>query len=95
MGPNGYSFPLARRIVGWCHGHAIDAGKEIVQENLRLCGLLKTCLYPVLLGTGKRIFAEGTPPRSFELVSTKTLASGVIISTYKVAGPLRIGTMGE
>jgi dihydrofolate reductase len=51
-------------------------------------------VYPVLLGTGKRIFAEGTPPRSFELVSTKALASGVIISTYKPNGPLRTGTMG-
>ena len=46
-------------------------------------------VYPVLLGTGKRIFAEGTPPRSFELVSTKGLPSGVIFSTYKLAGPLK------
>ena len=46
-------------------------------------------VYPVLLGTGKRIFAEGTPPRSFELVSTKALASGVIISIYRPNGPLR------
>ena len=46
-------------------------------------------VYPVLLGTGKRLFAEGTPPRSFELVSTKPLPSGNILSTYKVAGPLR------
>ena len=44
--------------------------------------------------TGKRIFADGTPPRSFELVSTKALASGVILSTYKPNGPLRTGTMG-
>ena len=44
---------------------------------------------PVLLGTGKRFFAEGTPPRSFELVSTKALPSGIIFSTYKVAGPLK------
>jgi dihydrofolate reductase len=35
-------------------------------------------VYPVLLGTGKRFFAEGTPPRSFELVSTKALASGIV-----------------
>ncbi len=49
-------------------------------------------VYPVLLGTGKRIFAEGTPPRSFELVRTKALASGVILSTFKPNGPL--GTMG-
>ena len=46
-------------------------------------------VYPVLLGTGKRIFAEGTPPCSFELVSTKGMPSGVIFSTYKLAGPLK------
>src|ERR1700675_3642764 len=48
-------------------------------------------VYPVLLGTGKRFFAEGTPPRSFELVSTKAMPSGIIFSTYKVAGPLKTG----
>ena len=46
-------------------------------------------VYPVLLGTGKRLFAEGTPPRSFELVSTKAMPSGVILSAYKFAGPLK------
>ena len=46
---------------------------------------------PVLLGTGKRFFTEGTPARSFELVSTKTTPSGVILSTYKVAGSLNPG----
>ena len=44
---------------------------------------------PVLLGTGKRFFAEGTPARAFELVSTQATPSGVILSTYKVAGPLK------
>jgi hypothetical protein len=48
-------------------------------------------VYPVLLGTGKRFFAEGTPPRSFELVSTKAMPSGIILSAYKVAGPLKTG----
>lgn len=46
-------------------------------------------VYPVLLGTGKRIFAEGTPPRSFELAGTKVLPSGVSINSYKPAGPLK------
>jgi dihydrofolate reductase len=46
-------------------------------------------VYPVLLGTGKRFFAEGTPPRSFELASTNAMPSGIILSRYKVAGPLR------
>ena len=48
-------------------------------------------VYPVLLGKGKRFFAEGTPPRSFELVSTDTTPSGIVFSTYKLAGPLTTG----
>jgi dihydrofolate reductase len=48
-------------------------------------------VYPVLLGTGKRFFAERTPPRSFDLASTKALPSGIILSSYAVAGPLKIG----
>jgi len=46
-------------------------------------------VYPVLLGTGKRFFAEKTPPRSFELVSTNALPSGIIFSHYKLAGSLK------
>ena len=45
--------------------------------------------YPVLLGTGKRFFAEGTPPRSFELRSTKPFPTGIILSAYSVVGPLK------
>lgn len=48
-------------------------------------------VYPVLLGTGKRLFAEGTPPRSFELVSTKAMPSGIIFSAYRFNGPLKTG----
>lgn len=48
-------------------------------------------VYPVLLGRGKRFFAEGTPPRSLELVGTQTMPSGVILSTYRTAGPLKTG----
>jgi dihydrofolate reductase len=44
---------------------------------------------PVLLGTGKRFFAEGTPARAFELVSSMSTPSGVLLNTYRVVGPLR------
>jgi dihydrofolate reductase len=44
---------------------------------------------PVLLGTGKRFFAEGTAAHAFELVSTTTTPTGVILTTYKVVGPLK------
>jgi dihydrofolate reductase len=46
-------------------------------------------VYPVVLGTGKRLFAEGIPPRSFELVNTQTTPSGILINSYEVLGPLK------
>ena len=46
-------------------------------------------VYPLLLGTGKRFFAEGTPARSLELVSTKAMPSGIVLNSYKPAGPLK------
>jgi dihydrofolate reductase len=46
-------------------------------------------VYPVLLGKGKRVFAEGTPPRAFELASTQALSSGIVMNAYKTAGPLK------
>jgi dihydrofolate reductase len=52
-------------------------------------------VFPVLLGTGKRFFSDGTPPRELALVSTKAVPSGVIITMYRPNGPLRTGTMGK
>lgn len=48
-------------------------------------------VYPVMLGAGKRLFAEGTPPCAFELVGTQAMPSGISFNTYKVAGPLKAG----
>jgi dihydrofolate reductase len=44
---------------------------------------------PVLLGTGKRIFAEGTPARAFELATTTATPTGIVVNSYKPAGPLK------
>jgi dihydrofolate reductase len=49
-------------------------------------------VYPVLLGKGKRFFSDGTAPRELTLKNTKAASSGVIISTYTPAGPLRTGS---
>ncbi len=46
-------------------------------------------VYPVLLGRGKRFFAERTPAHLFELVSTRAFPSGIIFNAYKVIGPLK------
>jgi dihydrofolate reductase len=44
---------------------------------------------PVLLGVGKRIFADGTPARAFELASTTSTPTGIVVNSYKPAGPLK------
>jgi dihydrofolate reductase len=46
-------------------------------------------VYPVLLGTGKRLFAEKTAARAFELAETKAMPSGITLTSYKAAGALK------
>ena len=45
--------------------------------------------YPLLLGRGKRFFADSVDPREFAFVSTKTIPTGVLLNTYRHVGPLR------
>lgn len=52
---------------------------------------LNLIIYPALLGTGKRLFAEGTPARGFELTRSQAFASGVVLNSYKATGPLKAG----
>ncbi len=83
-----------RRIKSQDGPDLILSGSSTLTSTLLEHGVADEVLlvvYPVLLGMGKRLFAPGTPPRSFELVSTKAMPSGIIFSTYSVAGPLKTG----
>ena len=51
---------------------------------------LKT--FPVTLGKGKKLFAEGTTPASFELIDSNVSPSGVIFANYKRAGDVKTGS---
>ncbi len=78
-----------RRIKSQDGPDLILSGSSTLTSTLLEHGLADEVLlvgYPVLLGTGKRFFAEGTPARSFELVSTRAFPSGIVFSAYKVAG---------
>jgi len=48
--------------------------------------------FPVLLGSGKRLFADGTIPIGLKLVDTKTSTTGVVIATYEPAGEVPYGS---
>lgn len=49
-------------------------------------------IFPVTLGKGKRLFAEGTMPAAFELTESKISPSGVIFANYKRAGKVKTGS---
>ena len=49
-------------------------------------------IFPVTLGNGKRLFAEGTMPAAFELIESQTTPKGVIFANYKRAGAVKTGS---
>jgi dihydrofolate reductase len=80
-----------RRIKAEDGPDLILAGSSTLTSALLEHGLVdevNLLVNPVLLGKGKRFFAEGTPPRAMTLESTKAFPSGIVVSTYKSPGPL-------
>jgi dihydrofolate reductase len=49
-------------------------------------------IFPVTLGKGKRLFAEGSIPAAFELTEAQISPSGVILANYKRAGDVKTGS---
>jgi dihydrofolate reductase len=49
-------------------------------------------VYPVVLGSGRRLFAEGALPRSLKLVDATTTSTGVVVATYERGGPVATGS---
>ncbi len=51
-------------------------------------------IFPITLGSGKRIFGEGTIPAAFTLTSSSVTPAGVIVANYQRAGEVKTGTVG-
>ncbi|MBP9732320.1 MAG: dihydrofolate reductase [Candidatus Magasanikbacteria bacterium] len=49
-------------------------------------------IFPITLGPGKKLFAEGTIPAAFTLVDSKVSPLGVIFANYKRAGEVKTGS---
>ena len=67
---------------------------KLIQTLLKndLVDELRLRIFPVTLGTGKRLFAEGTVPAAFELIDSQALPSGVILANYKRSGEIKTGS---
>ncbi|HUB94193.1 MAG TPA: dihydrofolate reductase family protein [Verrucomicrobiae bacterium] len=50
--------------------------------------------FPITLGTGKRLFGEGTIPAAFTLTDSLVISNGVIFANYRRAGEVKTGTVG-
>jgi len=71
----------------------VHGSGDLLQTLLRhdLVDTLRIWPFPVVLGTGKRLFGAGTIPRSFRLVDTQMSTTGAVLHVYERAGGLRYG----
>jgi dihydrofolate reductase len=46
---------------------------------------------PVVLGSGKKLFADGSAPHSFQLTRSRVSSNGLIVGHYEREGEIRIG----
>ncbi|HWP61173.1 MAG TPA: dihydrofolate reductase family protein [Candidatus Paceibacterota bacterium] len=64
---------------------------NLIQTLLKnhLIDLMHLWIYPITIGTGKRLFAAGTQPQNFKLVDSNISTTGVILATYEPSGALK------
>jgi dihydrofolate reductase len=72
----------------------VHGSSVLIQTLLKndLIDELRLRIFPLTLGKGKRLFAEGTIPAAFELINTQALPGGVIIANYKRSGEVKTGS---
>ena len=74
----------------------VSGSGTLVQTLLKhdLVDELWLLIHPLTLGTGKKLFDNGTIPVAFSLIESTATPSGVIVANYKRAGEVKTGTMG-
>ena len=95
------SWPTSHRIAGVDEVRRLKAsdgpvlhvwGSSEWLQSLLAADLIdehRLWVFPVVLGTGKRLFESGVPPRGLSLVATRSMPTGVLLNTYRPAGPVR------
>jgi dihydrofolate reductase len=71
----------------------VHGSSDLLQTLLKhnLIDTLRIWQFPVVVGTGKRLFGDGTIPGSFRLVDTQQIATGAVLHVYERAGGLKYG----
>jgi len=74
------------------HGSG-NLAQTLIRHNL--VDRYRLWIFPLVIGSGKRLFGEGTIPSGLELIEGRTSTSGVFMGTYRSAGEIVTGTFGS
>jgi dihydrofolate reductase len=72
----------------------VHGSGDLIQTLLRddLVDEMHLWTFPVVLGTGKRLFAGGAIPAGFKATDIRTSSTGVVMATYERAGAIKYGS---
>jgi dihydrofolate reductase len=72
----------------------VHGSANLIQTLLRhnLIDEFRLWTFPLVVGSGKRLFSEGTIPAGLKLVHTKVSSTGVVMGTYVPAGEIVTGS---
>jgi dihydrofolate reductase len=72
----------------------VHGSANLIQTLLRnnLVDEYRLWVFPVVIGSGKRLFADGTIPAGLTLADSKVSTTGVVMGTYQPAGEIPIGS---
>jgi dihydrofolate reductase len=74
----------------------VHGSGNLIQTLLRhnLVDQYRLWVFPVVIGSGKRLFADGTTPAGLRLVDSKVSTTGVVMGIWEPAGELVTGSFG-
>jgi dihydrofolate reductase len=72
----------------------VHGSGNLIQTLMRhgLVDEYRLWVFPLVIGSGKRLFADGTIPAGLKLLDTKVSTTGVVIGTYEPAGEIVTGS---
>ncbi len=72
----------------------VHGSGNLIQTLLRhnLVDQYRLWVFPLVIGSGKRLFSEGTIPSGLKLLDSKVSTTGVVIGTYEPAGEIVTGS---
>jgi dihydrofolate reductase len=72
----------------------VHGSGNLIQTLMRhnLVDQYRLWVFPLVIGSGKRLFSEGTIPSALKLVDSKVSTTGVVMGTYEPAGEIVTGS---